>query len=728
MSQNYEYFGKYILLEKLAAGGMAEVWLARAPGAGGIGKFVAIKKILPQFSDNPEFIQMFRDEAAIAMNLSHSNIVGIFEFGQEKQQLFLVLDYVEGRNLRQILNKMKTNNQSFNVDQIIYMVKEIAAGLDHAHRSLNSATGKPLNITHRDMSPQNIMTSFEGEVKIIDFGIAKAENQMENTKTGTLKGKFGYMSPEQAEGLPTDLRTDVFSLGIVLWELLANDRLFIANNEINTLRKIRECQVPSLSKINPNIHPELERIVMKALTRDRNLRYQTAAALHRDLNRYLNRQYPDFSPHDFSVFIKTIFADEILETRQKLIDYSKIPFPEQMGKQSFNGDKTVITSFAQTSSTEPQTSATTSAIKVTRGSTQQFQHSPTAMTKTETFSEVSEKILAEENSSSEGVRQDTVSDASGVVGTGTNAVIINKDTGSGRQVVLDMAALKTNMQPANQNTGVRRVSARDMDAAFPDVNEALRRDAAARAARQRSSRQKQSSWGPVSFFIAVGAVIGLYVVLNALFPSEMNKFQRETSKAIGQLAPPDRSAPTVTESASTPEKPQAPVAKAIEVQAPVAPADHVRGLIVNSVPSGAEIIVDGKSTGEFTPARISVPAARTFNLTLKKSRYIDYVKNNIKTDHMEKGSFTATLQKAMVAYINIDVKPARNVKVTVNGVVLEEDSLPISGYAIPASQVITIRAQNLITGQVAEQTVELYADERKSILLRVDKNRLPSSN
>ncbi|MCB0385459.1 MAG: serine/threonine protein kinase, partial [Bdellovibrionales bacterium] len=315
-----------ILLEKLAAGGMAEVFLARSPGAGGIGKFVAIKRILPQFSDSQEFIDMFKDEAKIAINLSHSNIVSIYEFGVEKAQFFLVMDYVEGRNLRQILNKMKKANTQFSIDQIVYVCKEVAAGLDHAHRCLDGTTGKPLNITHRDMSPQNVMVSYEGEVKIVDLGIAKAESQLETTRAGTLKGKFGYMSPEQAEGQPVDLRTDIFSLGIVLWELLANDRLFIANNEINTLRKIRDCQVPSLRKINPNIHAELERIVQKALARDRNLRYQTAAAMHRDLNRYLNRQFPDFSPHDYSVFVKTLFADEILETRRRLIEYAKVSF------------------------------------------------------------------------------------------------------------------------------------------------------------------------------------------------------------------------------------------------------------------------------------------------------------------------------------------------------------------------------------------------------------------
>src|SRR3954468_25031563 len=303
---------------------MAEVFLARGTGAGGIGKFFAIKRILPQYADSPEFIEMFKDEAKIAINLNHSNIVSIHEFGVEKGQFFLVMDYVEGRNLRQILNKMKKSGLQFSIDQIVFIIKEVAGGLDHAHRCIDGTTGKPLNITHRDMSPQNVMVSFEGEVKIVDFGIAKAETQIDTTRAGTLKGKFGYMSPEQAEGQPVDLRTDIFSLGILLWELLANDRLFVANNEINTLRKIRDCQIPSLRKINPNIHTELERIVQKALARDRNLRYQTGAALHRDLNRFLNRQYPDFSPQDFSVFIKSVFADEILQLRKRLVEYSKI--------------------------------------------------------------------------------------------------------------------------------------------------------------------------------------------------------------------------------------------------------------------------------------------------------------------------------------------------------------------------------------------------------------------
>ncbi|HPI39284.1 MAG TPA: serine/threonine-protein kinase [Pseudobdellovibrionaceae bacterium] len=329
MSNPFETFGKYTLLEKIASGGMAEVYLSNLKAAGGVNKFVGIKRILPQFSDNQEFINMFKEEAKIAVNLNHSNIVSIFDFGIEKKQFYLVMEYVEGKNLRQVLNELKKQNQYFTLEQIIYIAKETAAGLDHAHRCIDGATGKPLNITHRDMSPQNIMVSYEGEVKIIDFGIAKAETQLEATRAGTLKGKFGYMSPEQADGYPVDSRTDIFSLGIVVWELLANTRLFSGSSEPEILRKIKDCQIPSLRKLNPNIPAELEKIVLKALVKDKNLRYQTAAAFHRDLNRFLNTQYPEFSTHDFSIFIKTILAQFYQSQRKKMIEFATQAFGEQ---------------------------------------------------------------------------------------------------------------------------------------------------------------------------------------------------------------------------------------------------------------------------------------------------------------------------------------------------------------------------------------------------------------
>lgn len=324
MSQNFEQFGKYILLEKLASGGMAEVFLAKSLGASGVNKFLAVKRILPQYSDNKDFIDMFKEEAKIAVNLNHGSVVSIYDFGIERSQFYLVMEYVEGRNLRQVLNELKKRNQQFSIEQIVYMMKEVAAGIDHAHRLIDGTTGKPLNLVHRDMSPQNIMVSYEGEVKVIDFGIAKAETQLEQTKTGTLKGKFGYMSPEQADGQSIDSRTDLFSLGIILWELLAHDRLFTSNSEAAILRKIRECQIPSIRKINPSIPTELENIVNKSLARDKSQRYQTSAAFHKDLNRFLNTEYPDFSSHDFAVFVKNAFAEVYSDSKKKLVEYSRV--------------------------------------------------------------------------------------------------------------------------------------------------------------------------------------------------------------------------------------------------------------------------------------------------------------------------------------------------------------------------------------------------------------------
>lgn len=344
---NYEVFGKHVLLERIAMGGMAEIFLSRSAGAGGIGKFSAIKRILPQYSGNSEFINMFKDEAKINVNLSHSNIVPVYEFGVESGQFYIVMEYVNGKNLRQVINRMlKDSDVYFSIDQIVYIVREVAAGLDHAHRCLDGTTGKPLNIIHRDMSPQNIMVSYEGEIKVVDFGIAKAESQVESTKAGTLKGKFAYMSPEQAGGEEIDLKTDIYSLGIVLWELLAKDRLFMASNEINTLKKIREGKIPSIRSLNSDVNEALEKIVMKSLAKNKDERYQTCADFQRDLNRFLNTHYPDFSAHDFSIFIKSLYADEILQNRKKLIEYSNLKI-DTSAMSSNNSDATVVASVTQ---------------------------------------------------------------------------------------------------------------------------------------------------------------------------------------------------------------------------------------------------------------------------------------------------------------------------------------------------------------------------------------------
>ena len=324
--KNVEPFGSYLLLEKLAMGGMAEIFLSKSTGAKGIGKFVAIKRILPQYSENTSFIKMFTEEAKLCMNLSHSNIAKIHEFGIERSQFYIAMELISGRNLRQILSRLSQEKRpGLSVDQCVFVAKEVAAGLDYAHRCLDNSSGKPLNIIHRDMSPQNIMISFDGEVKVVDFGIAKTdESDDQHTQSGTLKGKFSYMSPEQSEGGELDIRTDVFSLGVVLWEILANKRLFSSSSEIATLKRVRECKIPPISKINPKVPEELERIVNIALAKKADNRYQTCAEFYKDLSRFLNHSFPDFSPHDFSTFFKTLYSDDFLSNRNKFIKYSKM--------------------------------------------------------------------------------------------------------------------------------------------------------------------------------------------------------------------------------------------------------------------------------------------------------------------------------------------------------------------------------------------------------------------
>ena len=320
-SGNFEQFGKYTILKKLTSGGMAEICLAHDPGAEGMGRFVVIKRTLSQYSERSEFKDMFKTEGLVACNLKHRNIVPMYEFGIENSQFFLALEYISGRNLREILKKLKTLNADLPIQHTIYIVKEAASGLDYAHNVIDSSTGQPLNLIHRDVSPQNIMLSFDGEIKLIDFGIAKVADR-NLTQVGHLKGKFGYMSPEQTRGEKLDPKTDIFCLGIILWEMLAGERLFQSKSEVGSLKKIRACNVPPLDRVNPRVPTKLAKIVHRALNKNRNTRHKTAAEFEKDLTIFLNSTYPEFSQYDFNAFIKKIYSQDILREREALRSYS----------------------------------------------------------------------------------------------------------------------------------------------------------------------------------------------------------------------------------------------------------------------------------------------------------------------------------------------------------------------------------------------------------------------
>src|SRR3954468_12939384 len=278
-------FGNYLLLERIAVGGMAEVFVAKAFGVEGFERLLAIKKILPTMGEDVEFISMFVDEARIAVQLSHANIVQVLELGKHDENLYIAMEYISGRDLRQLIERFRKRQQPMPIPQACLIVAEVCEALDYAHRK-RDASGRPLGIVHRDVSPQNVLVSFEGEVKLIDFGIAKAESRLQKTQAGILKGKFSYMSPEQVKGQALDGRSDVFACGILLWELVCGEKLFTGNSDYAVLDKVRMGLVPAPRSRNALLPEALEKVILKALATDPARRYQSASQLHDELARF----------------------------------------------------------------------------------------------------------------------------------------------------------------------------------------------------------------------------------------------------------------------------------------------------------------------------------------------------------------------------------------------------------------------------------------------------------
>jgi serine/threonine protein kinase len=284
-------YGPYQLLERVAVGGMAEVFRAKRTGVEGFEKVVAVKRILSHLSDNKEFVDMFIDEAKMVASLAHPNIVQIFDLGRHAKNYWIAMEYVHGRDLRTILRRAKDRNLRIPLDIGTYVASKVCAALEYAHRKKDDK-GHPMLIVHRDISPQNILISFEGDVKLTDFGIAKAATKASTTDKGALRGKLLYMSPEQAWGKPMDKRSDVFSLGIVFYEMLTDQKPFLGTSEMSILETVRECRIPPPTTVNDAIPEKLERVVMKALERDPEVRYQDAGEMLRDLEGVLHEWQP----------------------------------------------------------------------------------------------------------------------------------------------------------------------------------------------------------------------------------------------------------------------------------------------------------------------------------------------------------------------------------------------------------------------------------------------------
>ncbi len=319
-------FGKYYLLERINVGGMAEVFKAKAFGVEGFERLVAVKRILPNIAEDEEFITMFIDEAKIAVQLQHANIAQIFDLGKVEDSFFIALEYVHGKDLRAIFDHFRKGNDRMPAPQVCYVMMQVCEGLDYAHNKRDSQ-GRELGLVHRDVSPQNVLVGYEGEIKLVDFGIAKAAGKASKTQAGILKGKFGYMSPEQVRGLPVDRRSDVFAAGICLYEMLTGERLFVGESDFSTLEKVRNVEILPPSSFNKRIAPELERIVLKALAKEAEDRYQNAIDLHDDLQAYLYSTGEFFSRKDLAAWMKQSFSADIAEETARNAQWEQLEQP-----------------------------------------------------------------------------------------------------------------------------------------------------------------------------------------------------------------------------------------------------------------------------------------------------------------------------------------------------------------------------------------------------------------
>jgi len=304
-------FGKYQLLDKIAIGGMAELFRAKLTGAQGFEKLIAVKKILPNLAREANFITAFIDEAKLAALLHHENIIQIYDFGSMDDQYFIAMEYLFGKDLRAITRTARKKDLELGLENIVYIVSRICAGLDYSH-NLRDLQGKPLNIIHRDINPQNILITYEGQVKIIDFGIAKAASHNTQTKENLIKGKLAYMSPEQANGQKIDHRSDIFSTGIILYELLAARRMFTGET-MHVLSLVRGAQYDPPEEVIPDLPPKLNSILNRALAKDPDERYQSAGEMLADIEEFMFELALRPNARSFAGYIKELFEEEYAE-------------------------------------------------------------------------------------------------------------------------------------------------------------------------------------------------------------------------------------------------------------------------------------------------------------------------------------------------------------------------------------------------------------------------------
>ncbi len=332
--------GRYQLLFMLGQGGMGEVHLARLTGAAGFEKLCIVKTVLPNLMGDQNFIDRFHHEARVLVQLTHSNIAQVYDMGDVDNSLYMAIEYVPGVDLSRVQSRVERQRAVMPIPMAVYIGQQINEALGYAHRKVG-ADGQPLGIVHRDVSPQNVMVSYEGEVKVIDFGLAKSTARSKQTLPSTVMGKLGYMSPEQALAKPVDHRSDIFSSGIVVWEMLAGKSMYAGGTMSEMVVQMAMGEVPSLSAARPDISPTLEQIVMRALAKDPAARYQRADDFARALNELAVREQMTVGAEDVGNYVRAMCPEEFAAERQLQSKLSVMrkggPLPEVQSEPEFEG-------------------------------------------------------------------------------------------------------------------------------------------------------------------------------------------------------------------------------------------------------------------------------------------------------------------------------------------------------------------------------------------------------
>lgn len=319
MIETGKKFGKYTLLERLAAGGMAEIFKARVEGPDGFERIVAIKRLHKQFSEDQEFVTMLVDEAKLAVQLKHNNIGEVFDLERIDGQYFIVMEFINGLDLKELSERAMSQNRRLPLEALVYVASQAAGALHYAHNKLGP-DGRPLDIVHRDVSPQNIMLSVDGDVKLVDFGIAKARQRAQHTRAGVIKGKFYYMSPEQAHGNRVDARSDVYALAMVLYEVLSGEHPFDRVPDEHLLRDVRMAKFAPISEVLPQLPRRLANIIDKALMRNAERRYRSARRMKDALQEFANEELPRFGAAELADLIRHYSAKHLPEQTRDAVD------------------------------------------------------------------------------------------------------------------------------------------------------------------------------------------------------------------------------------------------------------------------------------------------------------------------------------------------------------------------------------------------------------------------